>query len=158
MAINANSYGTVAEVEAENKQFTASDGTFTTQTVPTLSQVEGYIDRTSAALNVCLANQGFSLPVSTAQPKLVLDNYVIEQASKMVRGANTARMNGARSATAGIAGGGTIMTRAKEFIEENAPGLDAMGVTRNHTGKRPSSTPFTRRDGYSHDVNSVQIP
>ncbi|MCP4933355.1 MAG: hypothetical protein GY927_03915 [bacterium] len=157
MAINANSYGTVAQVEAECKQFVSKSGIFSSTTNPTLTVVEDYLDRVSAALNVSLANQGFSIPVSEEQPKIVLDNYAIEQAAKMGRSVNRAALAGARRG-AGVASEGTVMSRAREFIEENAPGMEALGATRTATGKRPSSTPITRRDGYSHDVNSVRIP
>ncbi|MBC8076957.1 MAG: hypothetical protein H7Y32_12845, partial [Chloroflexales bacterium] len=74
MALNANSYGSVAGVEAYVAHLTAA-GVFTVSTRPTLAQVEGFIDQMSARLNAWLAQAGYGIPVTVPQAVLVLSNF-----------------------------------------------------------------------------------
>jgi hypothetical protein len=81
MPLSANAYGTVAEVEAYTSHLIEAGATYSTSTRPTLAQVEQFIERRSAMLNGCLAEQGYITPVTTAQAKLVLDYYAVMGAS-----------------------------------------------------------------------------
>lgn len=65
MAVDSNSYGTVARVEARVGDLVASR-TFTTGTVPTLAQVETFIDDVAARINGELRVHGYTVPVATA--------------------------------------------------------------------------------------------
>ena len=128
MAIGANSYGSVAEVEALVKRYTAS-GTFTTGTHPTLAQVEGFIDNVSGVLNVLLAEQGFSIPISQADAKLALDLFVVEEAAALCEAANSS----GRFFTDEARAAGTfkmIQKDAEEFISSHAEGLEQLGADR----------------------------
>ena len=79
MTLSANAYGTVAEVEAYVAHLIESGSTFSATTRPTLAQVEQFIERRSAVLNGCLAENGYTVPVpvSAAQARLVLDYYAV---------------------------------------------------------------------------------
>lgn len=64
MAVGANSYGTVAKVEAMVGDLVASR-TFAVSTTPTLAQVESFIDERASELNVALAYSGYTVPVDS---------------------------------------------------------------------------------------------
>jgi hypothetical protein len=132
MAIGANSYGSVAEVAALTPHYaTATGNTFDADTTPTLTQVEKFIDRVSAILNVLLAEAGFSVAVSQADAKLALDQFTVMQAAHLVEFAN--------GAGPFISGGEemryttptrVILRDAELFIEKHAAGFEALGAAR----------------------------
>lgn len=84
MTIRVDSYGSVAEVMALTRHLLDGAAQFSAQTRPTLTEVEGFIDRWSAALNVALINREVTTPVSNAVVKLVCDQWVIRQAAAEV--------------------------------------------------------------------------
>lgn len=63
MAVDSNSYGTVAQVEIFASEVVASR-TFASGTQPTLSQVEQIIDLVADELNMHLTNSGYTVPVT----------------------------------------------------------------------------------------------
>lgn len=65
MAVDANSYGTVARVEARVGDMVEAR-TFSVSTVPTLAQVENLIDDTAARVNAELRAQGYTVPVDNS--------------------------------------------------------------------------------------------
>ena len=65
MAVDSNSYGTVAQVEIFASEVVASR-TFAVGTQPTLSQVEQIIDLVADELNMHLTNSGYTVPVTVA--------------------------------------------------------------------------------------------
>jgi len=64
MAVDANTYGTVARVEARVGDLVDAR-TFGTATVPTLVQVEALLDDTAAQINAVLKRYGYAVPVAT---------------------------------------------------------------------------------------------
>ena len=128
MAISANSYGSVEEVAALTKRYTNA-GTYDATTNPALTAVEIFIDRVSGVLNVILAQMGFVIPISQADAKLALDEFVVEQAADLCHAANGAgpfasgnqRLRGVFS---------QISTKAQEFLEQWANGFEALGAAR----------------------------
>jgi len=69
MAVGANTYGTVARVEARVGDLVDSR-TFSTLTVPTLAQVEALLDDAANQLNAILKRYGYTVPVnSTDDPE-----------------------------------------------------------------------------------------
>jgi hypothetical protein len=74
MALNANSYGSVAGVEALVRHIAGAGG-FTIATKPTLAEVESFIDQRSAILNAWLGVAGYTIPASNAQAQLILAHY-----------------------------------------------------------------------------------
>ena len=68
MAVDANSYGTVAGIEAMVGDIplnTSTARTFSTTTVPTLAQVEGFIDDVADEINNTLEFVGYTVKVSS---------------------------------------------------------------------------------------------
>jgi len=131
MAIGANSYGTVAEVAAITPQYT-SGGSYGASTRPTETQVEKFIDRVSGILNVVLAGEGFGVPVTQADAKLALDEFVVEQAALLCHAANRAGIYAPGSEElGGRSPFAAIREEAAEFVRENAAGLERLGATRS---------------------------
>lgn len=63
MAVGANTYGTVARVETLVGDLVASR-TFTTGTVPTIAQVETFLDDVANEINAYLSMNQYTMPVS----------------------------------------------------------------------------------------------
>ncbi len=63
MAVDANTYGTVARVETLISDIPAG-GTFSGSTVPTLVQVEQHLDDVADELNEALRASGYTVPVA----------------------------------------------------------------------------------------------
>jgi hypothetical protein len=133
MAISANSYGSVAEVEALTPRY-LDGGSYDADTQPTLTQVETFIDRVSGILNVLLAQAGFVVPVTQADAKLALDDFAVDQAVQLchaVRGSGpyapgSTELRGRRART-------VILEEAYAFVERYAAGLEALGAERTRT-------------------------
>lgn len=89
MTIGANSYGSVSEVVALTRRYT-DGGSYTATTRPTLTEVEKFIDRVSAIVNLILTKHSFTIPISQATCKLVLDEFVTTQAAQLCHAANGA--------------------------------------------------------------------
>ena len=69
MAVDVNSYGTILGVQSlvgDIPLNTTTARTFSTTTVPTLAQVEAYIDDVADELNSCLSDIGYIVPVVSA--------------------------------------------------------------------------------------------
>lgn len=84
MSIRGDSYGSVEGVMALTRHLLDGAATFSTTTRPTLSEVEGFIDRWSATLNVALLAAGVVAPVAHEMIKLTADQFVIRQAAAEV--------------------------------------------------------------------------
>jgi hypothetical protein len=131
MTITANSYGSVVEVAALTGRYTAS-GSYTTSTRPTEAQVEKFIDRVSGTLNLMLAEQGFAIPISNTDAKLVCDEFVVEQAVQLCHGANGAGPFAPGSEQLRSRTAFEIVSReAAEFVEKHASGFEFLGAARD---------------------------
>jgi len=131
VAIGANSYGSLTEVEAFVPQYTSS-GLFDSTTRPSLAQVEKLIDRVSALLNTVLARQGFSIPITQADAKLVCDHFVVSEVADLCEAVNRA----GRFTTKGLAGRNrfdVILEDCTGFVEAQATGLELLGATRDYS-------------------------
>lgn len=81
MTLSPYAYGTVAQVAAYVKHLT-SNGTFDAASRPTAAQVEQFLEQRSALLNGCLAEAGYTTPVTTpAQAVTVLAYYAVQGAA-----------------------------------------------------------------------------
>ena len=131
MPIGANSYGTVAMVEALTKRYTSS-GSYGAATNPTSSQVETWINQVSGSVNVLLAEKGFVIPVSQADAKLALETIVVEAVSDLCHAANSAgRFYTDRALERGQAPMKVIRQEMAEWIGEHAEGFEAIGAGRS---------------------------
>ena len=132
MSTGANSYGTAADVAALTPRFTAT-GSYSTSTKPTLAQVEGWIDQVSATLNILLAEERFSVPVTQADCVLSLKSFVCTQVADLANYANSAgRFFQNQQFQTGP--WQAIQKEAAEFIGKHAAGFENLGATRTRPG------------------------
>lgn len=134
MALDANSYGTVLQVAALTPLYATVSNSFSTTTRPTLSQVETFIDQVSATINLLLAAQGFSIPVTQADAARALAGFVVLEVVSLVEYANGAgpfivEASQLRAATPSR----IILKDAEAFIASHAVGFEALGVTRTRS-------------------------
>jgi len=133
MAIGANSYGSVAEVEAMVPQFTDS-GSFGVSTWPTTGQVEVFIDRVSAIVNVLLTEAGFTIPVAQATAKLSLDHFVVEEVADLCEAVNrSGRFFLGEEEIRARGRFRLILGDAEEFIKVHSVGFERLGVSRGRS-------------------------
>lgn len=132
MSISPNSYGAVTDVAALTNRFTNS-GVYGLTTIPTLAQVEGWIDQVSATLNILLAEQGFAIPASQSTVVLMLKGFVVSQVADLCNYANSA---GRFFSEKGLKTGpwAAIQKEAADFIAEHAEGIATIGATRTTSG------------------------
>src|SRR5262245_7437882 len=132
MAISPNAYGSIDEVAGLVGRYT-NDGEFDDTTNPKLAQVEKFINRVSAIVNTLLAEEGFVIPISATEPKLVMDEFVIAQVCQLCDAANGA--GGFAPGNEEFRHGHTpfqiITGEAASFIGKHANGLEALGAARN---------------------------
>lgn len=131
MTLRDDSYGSVEEVRALTRHLLDGNLDFDDTTVPTLDDVERFIDRASAVLNVALAGQGFAVPVTVDAPVLACADWVVMHAAKMVELTQqgdglTSPAVGPNNRAAYIA---SLSSKAKEFAADNARAFRQMGVT-----------------------------
>lgn len=132
MSVGANSYGAASDVAALAKRFTSS-GSFTTTTNPTLAQVESWIDRVSATLNILLAEQNFHVPITQADCQLMLALFVSTEVADLCNYANSAgRFFQNQNFVTGP--WQAIQREAAEFIEKHAEGFEKLGAARTAEG------------------------
>lgn len=84
MALRPDSYGSVDGVMALTRHLLDGAARFSSLTRPTLAEVEGFLNRWSAMLNVALINREVAVPVSDAVVRLTCDQWVIRQAAAEV--------------------------------------------------------------------------
>lgn len=130
MTVGANSYGNADDVAALTRRFTAN-GSFTTSTIPTLAQVEGFLDTMSAWLNVCLARNGFKVPVTQADAKEVLAGMAVEAAGDLVQAANSSgRFFTEKALERGLDPLRILRRELSEAIDQQSVGFEALGAER----------------------------
>ena len=134
MAIRADSYGSVAEVQAYVTHLLDGKTAFSASTRPTDTQIEKFLDRSSAYVNVALNQHGFSTPItstSNSTASILLDDWVVNKATMMVeltkRGEGFNEREGSRASTFD-----QLAKDAMEFVEENSLGLQRLGLTLSH--------------------------
>lgn len=132
MSVGANSYGAASDVAALTPRFT-NNGVYDTSTLPTLAQVEAWMDRVSAALNILLAEQNFQIPVTQADCRLMLALFVSTEVADLCNYANSAgRFFQNQNYVTGP--WQAIQREAAEFIEKHAEGFEKLGATRTAEG------------------------
>lgn len=130
MAIAANSYGSILDVEALTRVYTDS-GKFTVSTIPSKAQVESMIDQVSSLVNVSLSAQGFAVPVTQATAKRAIDSLVNQLVSDLAHAANTAgRFFSERSLAGGLSIWAQIRKDIDDWVSQSATGFAALGVAR----------------------------
>lgn len=136
MAVSSRSYGTAAGVAGYVGVYTAS-GSFTTGTLPTLANVEAWIDQVSALLNTALAKRGFTVPLTQADAVLAAKSLVEQLVSDLVQAANSSgRFFSERFLERGVSNWAVIRNDISNWVEEYASGLEELGESRG----APSAT------------------
>jgi len=131
MAILANSYGSLANVASRVPRRTI-DGIFSPATKPTNTQVETFLDEVSALLNSMMARQGFVVPITQADVKLVMQSFVCDEVAAIVEGVNGSGRFGpqSKSKLASKNRFALILDDVTVFVDMNAFGFEALGATR----------------------------
>ena len=132
MAIRGDSYSSTSEVVAVTRHLLKGQSTYNSTTRPTGTEVEKFIDRASAALNVAIRVRGLSTPVTNTTSKLDCDNWVTGKAAEFVeltrRGAGS-REPGGTSRFRPMSG---LAKDATEFVKTNSLGWVRLGVTESN--------------------------
>jgi hypothetical protein len=133
MTVGTNSYGNAAQVAILTKRFTVN-GSFTTTSTPTLTEVEGFLDTVSAWLNTALAKNGFVVPVTQADVKTVLAGMAVEAAGDLVCAANSSgRFFTEKALERGLDPLRVLRRELSDAIEEQASGFEALGASRTES-------------------------
>ena len=130
MTIRTDSYGSVDEVKAYTRHLLGGEAGFTTETRPSLIDVEAFIDRSSGVLNVAILGAGFTPAAITANStaKLSCDDWVVTKAAMMVE--LTQRMTGySGEDDSRIAGFANMSMDAKEYVDLLSGGWKQLGIT-----------------------------
>ena len=132
MALATNSYGTTAEVAALTPRYAASTGDFDGTTNPTLARVEKFTDRVSSMVNAYLSQLGFTIPITQADAKLLMDNITVEQVALLVEGVRgTGRYAPGSKAIASRSMMSILSEEIRDFLDDVAIGLEDMGAARS---------------------------
>jgi len=131
MTVGANSYGTAADVAALADLYASETGEFSVTTIPTLAQVENWIDQISGIMNTALAGQGFDVPVTQSDAVLAIESFVIEAVVDLTHAANSSgRYFTAQALERGISAMASIRKQILDWVSMFAEGLESLGVDR----------------------------
>src|SRR3990172_8834490 len=134
MTLLTNTYGDVAEIGKLTPRWSAS-GTFSTTTSPTLATVESWCDQVSGLINTILADKGFTIPITQADAKLMLDMFVNEEVAAMVEGGHgSGRFGPAALGQGGVNRFQLIRGDISKFVEDHAQGIERLGAARAQAG------------------------
>jgi len=128
MSLDSNSYGSVVGVAKMVPRY-AANGTFSDSTRPAFSQVETWLDQVSSVLNIMLAEYGFSIPVEQADCVRALALFVNSEVAAMCDGVNGSGRFGPTNKSQSKQGT-ILLVDVREFVKNNAAGLERMGATR----------------------------
>ncbi len=159
MGLRSDSYASVAEVTAFTRHLLHGQSAFNSTTRPTATELETFIDRASGVLNVAMASQGLTTPVTNTTAKLLCADWVTAQASMYTemtqRGVGFNSGEGSR--TSYFKG---LHERANEFARENVLGFVRLGVTQ--ATKKSAGLAFTgetvQEDRTDQDDSSLEQP
>lgn len=158
MAIDANSYGSTAGVASFTPRYAAKGVTprnFDEGTKPTIAEVESWIDEVSSILNTVLSDERFTIPVSQADAKRMLDLFVNQEVAALVEGSHNAGRFGPSNKNPRSGRFDLIFADVEAFVKRMAGGLEKLGVSRGTTQTNVGSVPLTRADAYSNDLDAI---
>src|SRR3989304_3812069 len=153
-------YGSIAGIASLSKQWT-DNGTFTNEncldcleelvTNPTLTEVLHWEDQLSAMMDVALAGEGFTVPITASNPKKSIDLIIDQLGADLVQAANqSGRFFTERAREAGTVPMMVIRKEILAWANENAAGLETAGATRGDTpgdsiGTKTNTPIFSRK-------------
>jgi hypothetical protein len=130
MSLRADSYGTVAEVQALCSYMLGGESAFNSTTNPTLTTVETFVNRASGALNVALAGLGITtLPITNSTAKLSCDSWVVERAAEYADYIHSGQRILRELQDGRIVGLRALQASANAEAEALYPGFVALGVS-----------------------------
>lgn len=140
MTLRLDSYGNMTGVVALTRHLLSGQSTFNSTTLPTATEVEGFIDRASGHLNAALAGGGFTTPVTNTTTKLALADWVIWRAALYTESSQQRRGFG------GEEGGpyDGLAVEAGEFVAGQSLGWKRLGAA--VTQKASEGLQFTGLD------------
>src|SRR3972149_2434748 len=128
MTLDANSYGSIAGVQALVPNYNLTSGTR-----PTIAQAESWIDSISGILNSILAEAGFTVPVTDDDVKDALDFFINQEVASICEGVNGSGRFGPTSKAVGKQGRFSLMLEdVKAFVEGNKAGFERLGAERSY--------------------------
>ena len=131
---SARSYGSLSGVASLVPRYASRGSTFDDTTRPVRTQLIGLIDQVSGLLNGIMAQNGFSIPVTQADVKMMLDLFVNQEVSAIVEGINGSGRFGPTTKTGGKKGRFALVFEDVElFVEANAAGFERLGAARTFT-------------------------
>ena len=124
MALRGDTYGSIAGVLAYTREVLDGQTTFNSTTRPTLTEVEGFMDQASGALNVALNGIGLTTPITNSTAKLICSAWVNEKGVYHVNATKAGSgFDGSRAGSFSA-----LQESADEFCETNALGFKRLGV------------------------------
>jgi hypothetical protein len=147
-------YGTATQVAALARQWTNENGEFedpatedayadppvfetTEGTIPTLTQVEDWLDSISAHLNMALAQEWFITPIDQAtapEAHKAVSQIVVSLTADLVQASNsTGRFFTDRALAAGTSPMAAVLKEINNWAKANADGLAGLGVPQKQT-------------------------
>lgn len=130
MAIRGDSFSSVAEVTAYVRHLLDGQSAFNSTTLPTLTEVEKFIDRASGVLNTAISATGFAPSViyANSTAKLPCDDWVTIRAAQMVELTKIAtgwsEAEGSR-----LVNLGSLQQDAADFAKMMSQGWKFLGLT-----------------------------
>jgi hypothetical protein len=158
------SYGSVSGVASLAKAYT-TDNYFWNEdclsclvdreTNPTRDEVTSWLSQISNTLNVVLAGEGFTVPITETKCVSMLDMMVNQWVADLVQAANmSGRFFTERAQQFGAVPMMVIRKEIRAWANENAGALEAAGATRGTTATdeiaTKDSTPIFAREGFSN--------
>lgn len=126
--VTTNSYSSIGDVLAYTRHYLDGQTTFNSTTRPRLSEVTRFLNRASGYMNMALKNVGLAIPITQADAKAAIDDWVALRAAEYVemtqRG--TGYSDGEGSRLAAFRG---IAQDANEFAKTNRQAFIDLGVT-----------------------------
>ena len=140
MALQPNSYGDTTEIARLVPRY-ANSGVFDETTNPLLVTIESETDQVSGAVNSVLMQEGFEIPVTQADVKLMLDGFVNKMVAEIANGIRGSGRFGPMSQNKGFGPTSQAKSQAKgkwfmimedtaAFIKGMALGFERLGATR----------------------------
>lgn len=155
MSVGANSYGAASDVAALTWSWVAeSSGSYNLSTIPTLAQVEGWIDQISGIANTALRKWGYTIPLTDATDVLALKSVVTGAVADMANYANSSgRFFTERALASGVSPFAQIREEIEDWVASMRDGLESTRSA-NVVISSTISLPY-RADSYQDSEDSV---
>jgi hypothetical protein len=127
MAPSANSYGDITSIVALTKVYLRGQTVYNTTTHPTRAQVDLFFDQVSGALNLALANKGFTTPLTQTDAVFACDMWVNGMVAALVEASQPTAGFGSEENPRSVLFA-RLGERAEEWVSANQAGFAHLGV------------------------------